>query len=84
MQPGASAGLGFVTNGVTNTYFADSSTFPDDKGFYVGKATGNKTVYDLQYADVVCFRSSPTDADGYHSLIQDCEETLCDAAARDG
>ena len=23
----------------------------------------------------MCFRSAPTDADGYHSLIQDSEET---------
>ena len=27
-------------------------------------------MYQLQDSDVVCFRSAPADADGYHSLIQ--------------
>ena len=34
MQPGASAGLGFVTNGVAGGFRASSDTFPNEKGFY--------------------------------------------------
>ena len=68
-QPGASAGLGFVTNGVVQGDTADSGCFPDDKGFYKCVNTGGKMTFELQDSDVVCFRSAVADADGYHSLI---------------
>ena len=70
MQPGASAGLGFVTNGVVQAVQPDSNNIPDDKGFCVGVNTGGKVTYELQDSDVVCVRSAAADADGYHSLIQ--------------
>ena len=31
--------------------------------------------YEQRNSDVVCFRSAPADADGYHSLIQDTEDS---------
>ena len=70
MQPGASAGLGFVTNGVVMASPPTANTFPDDKGFYVGVNRGGKETFELQDSDVVCLRSAVADADGYHSLIQ--------------
>eukprot|EP00966_Prymnesium_polylepis_P176666 4090650-Prymnesium_polylepis.1 len=33
-------------------------------------STGGEETYQLVDSDVVCFRSAPADADGYHSLIQ--------------
>ena len=69
-QPGASAGLGFVTNGAVMTSAANANTFPDDKGFCVAASAGGKMTFQLQDSDVVCFRSAAADADGYHSLVQ--------------
>ena len=68
-QPGASAGLGFVTNGVVQGDTADSRCFPDDKGYCKPVSTGGKLTFELQDSDVVCFHSAAADADGYHSLV---------------
>ena len=45
--------------------------FPDDEGIYKGVTvnTGGECTYELQDSDIVCFRSAPSDADGYHSLV---------------
>ena len=67
---GASAGLGLVTNGVVMADTADSRTFPDDKGFYSYVNRGGKGTFELVDSDVVCFRSAPADANGYHSLVR--------------
>ena len=69
-QPGASAGLGFVTNGVFLALTATSGCFPDDKGYYAYVNIAGKYRWDLQDSDVVCFRSAAADADGYHSLVR--------------
>ena len=58
-----------------------ANTFPDDegiyKGFYVSRTglSGGEQTLELQDSDIVCFRSAPSDADGYHSLIQTGEAT---------
>ena len=69
-QPGASAGLGFVTNGVAMATLADPNTFPDDEGYYVPANAGGQVTYLLQDSDVVCFRSASAGTDGYHSFIR--------------
>ena len=69
-QPGASAGLGLVTNGVVMAQEADDRFFPDDKGYCTYVIRGDQAAFELQDSDVVCIKSAPTDADGYHSLIQ--------------
>ena len=69
MQPGATAGLGLVTNGVARGVNADDRNFPDNKGFYTGMTRDGKLTFELQDSDVVCLRSAPADADGYHSLV---------------
>ncbi len=70
MQPEASLGLGLVTNGNAMGETADSGCFPDEKGYYVYVNRGGELTAQLQNSDVVCFRSAPADADGYHSLIR--------------
>ena len=70
MQPGASAGLGFVSNGVVMASPATARTFPDDKGYYKCFNRDGKETFELQDSDVVCFRSAAADADGYHSRVQ--------------
>ena len=69
-QPGASAGLGLVTNGVAMGDTPTSGCFPNAEGFHVGVNTGGRERQELVDSDVVCFRSAPADADGYHSLVQ--------------
>ena len=69
-QPGASAGLGLVTNGVAQGDLLDSRNFPNAEGFHVGVQIGGNVTFQLIDSDVVCFRSAPADADGYHSLVQ--------------
>ena len=70
MQPGANVGVSFVTNGVVLAAFPNANNFPDDKGFYKAANNDGTLTYQLQDSDIVCFRSAPTAADGYHSLIQ--------------
>ena len=55
-QPGASAGLGLVTNGVGMATIADSNTFPRRQGLLQGREQGGKVTYELQDSDVVCFQ----------------------------
>ena len=70
-HPGrGSAGLGLVTNGVAKGLLPTSYSFPNAEGFHVGVNTDGKETFELIESDVVCFRSAPADADGYHSLIQ--------------
>ena len=66
--PGASAGLGVVTNGVARGFEPTSTTFPNAEGFHVCENIGGKQTFELVDSDVVCFRSVPADADGY-SLV---------------
>ena len=49
---------------------ADSNSFPDDKGYYMAVNLGGQVVMELTESDIVCFKSAPTDGDGYHSFIQ--------------
>ena len=72
-QPGASAGLGLVTNGSIRADEVDSRHFPDDKGFHTYVNRGGKNMFELQDSDVVSFRSAAADADGYHSLVRTAE-----------
>ena len=48
--------------------------FPDDMGYYAcpehDRGRRGHVEYQLQDSDVMCVRSAPTDADGYHSLVQ--------------
>ena len=86
-QPGASAGLGLVTNGVAKGDKPNLNNFPTQficlkgrypvtyaEGYHTRVQTGTEVTYELQKGDVVCFRSAPADADGYHSLIQTKED----------
>ena len=68
-QPGVSVGLSFVTSGVTKGTLSDSQYFPNGKGYY-RHVRDPLPCFSLIDSDVVCFRSAPTDADGYHSMIQ--------------
>ena len=82
-QPGASVGVSFVTNGLVMAAQPTAKTFPDDKGYYMGVNRGGKKTYQLQDSDIVCFRSAPADADGYHSLVQTAgPRTTCRRARR--
>ena len=56
--------------------------FPDDKGFYVREHEAASVTFELQDSDVVCFRSAPADADGYHSLVQTGGVRPCRRARR--
>ena len=62
-------GISFVTKSRCIAELPTYETFPDKRGFRVGVTEGTCNVYELQDSDVVCLRSAPTDADGYHSLI---------------
>ncbi len=68
-HPGVSAGLSFVTDGCYLANAPNSLTFPDAEGFRVGVNEDGRFSYELQDSDVVCFKSAPADADGYHSLV---------------
>ena len=70
LQPGASAGLSFVTNGLVMAAQPTANTFPDDNGYYVPVNPNGKITVELQDSDIVCFQSAPSDADGYHSLVR--------------
>ena len=69
LSPKVRPGLSFVTDGLGKAFLPTPKTFPDDQGFCVVTSRGGRDVYELQDSDVVCLRSAPTDADGYHSLI---------------
>ena len=75
MRPGASAGQSLVINGLIASISADERGFPDDEGIYVPahKNEDGEREWEVADSDIVCFRSAPTDADGYHSLIQVAE-----------
>jgi hypothetical protein len=74
MQPGASAGFSFLTNNVVMAREPEEQCFVDDKGYRLRVNRGSVISYELQHSDVVCFRSAPTDTDGYHSLIRTRED----------
>ena len=57
LQPGASAGLSFVTDGLCSAYPANSHTFPNDKGFHAGVNHASRDVYEFADSDVVCLES---------------------------
>ena len=84
LQPGASAGVSFVTNGLVVASQPYAKTFPDDKGYYMCVNSDGKETFQLQDSDIVCFRSAPADADGYHSLVQVAGAGVQPAAVRDG
>ena len=69
-QPGAMPGLGLVTNGIVKGMAPSANTFPDDKGYCICENIGGKQTFVLQDSDIVCIRSAPKDAAGYHSLVQ--------------
>ena len=69
LSPKVRPGLSFVTDGLGKAFLPTPKTFPDDQGFCVVTSRGGRDVYELQDSDVVCLRSAPTDANGYHSLI---------------
>ena len=70
LRPGAAVGLGFVTNGLGAGSVANDDIFADEEGYRAYMNYGGNITYELIDSDVVCFRSAPTDADGYHSLVR--------------
>ena len=70
IKDNSEAGFSFLTNGIARGNMADSNSFPDDKGYYMAVNLGGQVVMELTESDIVCFKSAPTDGDGYHSFIQ--------------
>ena len=91
-QPGASLGTSIVTNGLLVVPLPTAMFFPDDMGYYAAQNMIEGELeyveYQLQDSDVMCVRSAPTDADGYHSLVQTGPQlplaSACDGDAREG
>ena len=84
LQPGACAGLSFVTNGLIMAAPPTARTFPDDKGYYVSVNTEGKHTNEIQDSDVVCFRSASLRRRRLPLACSDSRGLVQPAAVRDG
>ena len=83
-QPGASAGLGLVTNGAMASKRQIPELLSRRRGLLRLREHGRQENGRAAGPDVVCFRSAPANADGYHCSFRTSTAPVLDAAARDG